>query len=59
LAGESLTLADLHAAPMLLYLLLAEEGKTLMSKRARLSRWLNAMRGRRSIGKTTTVYEQA
>ena len=59
LAGESLTLADLHTAPMLLYLLLAEEGKTLMSKRARLSRWLSTMRARRSIGKTTTVYEQA
>jgi len=59
LAGESLTLADLHTAPMLLYLLLAEEGQTLMSKRARLSHWLNTMRARRSIGKTTTVYEQA
>jgi glutathione S-transferase len=59
LAGESLTLADLHTAPMLLYLLLAEEGRTLVSKRARLNRWLDTMRGRRSIGRTTTVYEQA
>jgi glutathione S-transferase len=58
LAGDALTLADLHAAPMLLYLMLADEGKALMSKRAELSRWLDAMKTRRSIKKTTTVYEQ-
>jgi glutathione S-transferase len=57
LAGDNLTLADLHAAPMLLYLTLALEGKAMLSKRPELERWLASMRMRRSVEKTRSIYE--
>jgi glutathione S-transferase len=57
LAGDNLTLADLHAAPMLLYLTLALEGKAMLSKRPELERWLASIRMRRSVEKTRSIYE--
>jgi glutathione S-transferase len=58
LVGEGLTLADLHAAPMLLYLQLTAEGRALLAGRARLSGWLQAMKARPSVIGTRSVYEQ-
>jgi glutathione S-transferase len=57
LAGDNLTLADLHAAPMLLYLTLAPEGRAMLSKRSEVDRWLVSMRARRSVEKTRSIYE--
>ncbi len=48
LAGDTLTLADLHAAPMIDYLLRAPEGRMLAGQR-RLARWWTAMAARQSM----------
>ncbi len=50
--GDSLTLADLWAAPMLAYLELAPTGRTLLSKLPNLRRWSGLMRGRPSLQAT-------
>ncbi|MGH7186581.1 MAG: glutathione S-transferase family protein, partial [Pseudomonadota bacterium] len=52
LAGERLSLADLHAAPMLAYLLATPEGIALMAELPGLTRWWQAMAGRASMAKT-------
>jgi len=39
LAGDSLSLADLHAAPMLAYFLAAPEGAALMAEQPALTAW--------------------
>jgi glutathione S-transferase len=57
LAGDRLTLADLHAAPMLAYLALAPEGAHLLEGHVELQRWLQAMRARHSMQATTSVHE--
>lgn len=49
LAGDSLTLADLHAYPMLVYLAATAEGETLLGARPRLLDWMAAMRARPSV----------
>jgi glutathione S-transferase len=57
LACDRLTLADLHAAPMLAYLALAPEGARMLDACPALQRWLRAMRARHSMQATTSVHE--
>jgi glutathione S-transferase len=52
LAGPSLSLADLHAAPMLAYFRLAPEGAQILAQRPALARWWQAMAGRASMAAT-------
>lgn len=46
LAGPALSLADLHALPMLAYLRLTPEGAALLAARTALERWWKAMAAR-------------
>lgn len=48
LAGADLTLADLHALPMIDYFREAPEGAELLARRETLVRWLDFMRARPS-----------
>ena len=57
LAGDGLSLADLHAVPMLLYFSLTPEGADLLASRRRLSLWLGEMIARPSVKRTRSVYE--
>jgi glutathione S-transferase len=58
LAGPRLTLADLHAAPMLAYFTLAPEGARLLARHARLQCWWGAMSARPSMSATRSPLEQ-
>ena len=51
-AGAKLSLADLHAAPVLLYLSLTPEGDTLLDGHPRLRGWLETMLARPSAART-------
>ena len=53
LAGEALTLADLHAAPMFDYFLQTQEGAGMLAHRPGLAQWWQRMRGRQSMLATT------
>lgn len=57
LAGSAISLADLHAYPMLLYLSLAPEGRELLAQHAPLSAWLARMSSRRSVADTRSPCE--
>jgi glutathione S-transferase len=57
LAGDELSLADLHAAPILLYLSLTPEGAELLASYRRLNLWLAKMVARPSVKRTRSVYE--
>jgi glutathione S-transferase len=57
LTGSTLTLADLHAFPMLCYLALTNEGKVLLRRRTGLLRWFEMMQVRASVAATTSTYE--
>ena len=48
LAGRDLTLADLHAAPMLIYFRMAVEGAVLLGEAPALAAWLGRMERRDS-----------
>ncbi len=50
--GDALSLADLHAAPMLTYLSLAPSGRTLLAETPRLGAWLQRMAARPSLRAT-------
>src|ERR1043165_5900864 len=50
LAGERLTLADLHAAPMMIYAHMSPEGASLMRARPTLEAWLGRISRRSSVG---------
>jgi glutathione S-transferase len=52
LAGDALTLADLHAAPMLAYALAAREGAALVQARPALARWWQRIASRSSMAAT-------
>jgi glutathione S-transferase len=56
-AGDELSLADLHAAPMLLYFALTAEGREMLAGHARLQRWLSELGRRRSVAETKSIYE--
>jgi glutathione S-transferase len=49
LAGEMLTLADLHAAPMFDYFLQTREGAEMLARRPNLAAWWPPMRDRQSM----------
>lgn len=57
LAGPVLTLADLHAAPMLAYFRMAPEGPQIMARHPRLERWWSAMAARPSMVATRSPLE--
>jgi glutathione S-transferase len=59
LLGDELTLADLHAYPMLRYLALAPEGNELVRKFASLHAWFERMHARPSVTRTRSKYEVA
>ncbi|WP_048647887.1 glutathione S-transferase family protein [Nitratireductor soli] len=50
--GGRLTLADLHAAPILAYFTRAPEGRSLLAGHANLALWWERMRGRASFEAT-------
>lgn len=58
-AGDALSLADLHAYPMLCYFALAEEGRAALSRHGLLLRWLETMRSRSAVLATRSPYEPA
>jgi glutathione S-transferase len=57
LAGDRLTLADLHAAPMMIYAHMSPEGASLMRARPTLEAWLSRIGRRSSVGDTRTPIE--
>ena len=57
LAGPDLTLADLHAAPMLIYFRMAEEGAEMLRARPVLDAWLGRIGCRASIAATRSPFE--
>jgi glutathione S-transferase len=57
LAGDRLSLADLHAAPMLIYAQMSAEGAELLRARPALVSWLGRISRRSSIGDTRTPLE--
>jgi len=58
LAGGSLSLADLHAFPMLRYFFVASEGQAQVKSHKALLRWYEAMLTRDSVIRTSTRYER-
>ena len=57
LVGQSLTLADLHAYPMLKYLSLTPEGEATVAARPQLNEWLARIDQRPSVQRTRSQYE--
>lgn len=57
LVAPRLTLADLHAFPVLKYFSLAPEGRELMANYPALERWLALMSARPSAQRTRSMYE--
>jgi glutathione S-transferase len=57
LIGDTFTLADIHAYPMLKYLSLAPEGASAIAARPTIARWLEAFGRRASAARTRTEYE--
>lgn len=58
LAGADLSLADLHAYPMLRYLSLAPEGQAVIDEHPTVAQWLTRLSTRASVQRTVTQYEQ-
>jgi glutathione S-transferase len=52
--GDAPSLADLHAAPMLIYLAAAPEGGALIARHPRIVAWLERMKARSSMRLTPT-----
>ncbi len=59
LAGADLTLADLHAAPMIAYVRRTPEGEALLKKHKPIARWWQAMDTRPSMAATRFPVEEA
>jgi glutathione S-transferase len=57
LCGEDLSLADLHAAPMFAYFVLAPEGAALLAEHVGLHRWWDCMSQRASMTATHSPLE--
>lgn len=55
--GEQISLADLHAAPILLYFALTPEGQKMMTGHATLARWLSELAKRPSVERTRSSFE--
>jgi len=58
-AGAEVTLADLHALPILLYFSMTQEGRDTLSAHPRLRAWLDAMATRPSVQRTQAKFELA
>ncbi len=58
LAGPDLSLADLHACPMLRYFSLTPEGQEAIDEHPAVGKWLSRLGARASVQRTTTEYEQ-
>ena len=54
LAGDALSLADLHAAPMVEYLVKATEGAALLARHKRLEAWWRELTKRPSVSEICT-----
>ena len=52
LAGDTITLADLHAYPMLHYFIETPEGAEMLESFPRLQQWLREMQARDSVRST-------
>ncbi len=52
LAGESLSLADLHLAPIFAYFTATPESVPILADKPGLHRWWESMKGRESVAKT-------
>jgi glutathione S-transferase len=57
LVGQQLTLADLHAFPILRYFSMTPEGRELLAEYSALNQWLAGMLSRPSVQRTMTSYE--
>jgi len=57
LVSDNLTLADLHAAPMLSYFSQTPEGSRMMSKFPVLPEWMDRMHKRDSFKRTRSIYD--
>jgi glutathione S-transferase len=57
LLGANITLADLHAFPILKYFSLAQEGRDLISTHTALDNWLRMMELRPAVQRTRTSFE--
>lgn len=57
LVSSQLTLADLHAFPILHYFSLAAEGRQVLAAHPALKRWHDTMQLRESVRKTASEYE--
>jgi glutathione S-transferase len=57
LAGPQLTLADLHAAPIFAYVVLAPEGAALLARHDGIRRWWGKMAARASMAATRSPLE--
>jgi glutathione S-transferase len=55
LSGDTLTLADLHAAPMLACLAMTDEGRTMMAAHPALLRWWQRMGARPAMQQTRAI----
>lgn len=58
-AGDAVTLADLHALPILLYFALTQEGRDALSEHPRLHAWLDFAAARPSVQRTKGKFELA
>jgi glutathione S-transferase len=56
-AGSGISLADLHAYPMLCYFCLAPEGRAVVAEYPSLVAWLARLGSRASVQRTVTQYE--
>ena len=59
LAGEQISLADLHAFPILRYFCLAPEGHSLLKSHPALFHWYEVVLTRPSVARTKSRYEFA
>lgn len=57
LLGTSITLADLHAFPMLKYFSMTQEGRELISAHTALDNWMRMMESRPAIQRTRGSFE--
>ena len=58
-AGDELTLADLHALPILLYFAMTREGAEMLAAHPRLRAWLDNIAARPSVQRTRGKFELA
>lgn len=57
LCGEDLTLADLHAAPMLACLVMTEDGRAMVTARPAVAAWWERLRLRPAMAETRGITE--